>query len=326
MPLALPALCPAFAALPPIAGSAYLGSAWSGRGSSFKARRWLVKDACGLFTASLTNFFIFGAIFVNTLFISRPLLFQPAFSLPAAMHLFVSNTLLILGVVAQWRAMLSDPGAVPQDAAPLEISLEESRARGLTVRTCRRCGTFKPHRAHHDSVSGRCVVKMDHYCPWVNNTVGFRNHKHFLLFVGYIFLASVHVLGLIAWHHSVCRLRCRDISLGGNMLIFLVAFEGVLFGLFTACMFCEQLWGVLQGQTQIDRLKGGQGKHRSYAECLVDVLGDGPRWQWPLPFYQPQWSDIEERMGFRTGVRFTGSNGGRGERSTLLTAPRGSVV
>jgi len=36
---------------------------------------------------------------------------------------------------------------------------------------CTKCRHFKPPRAHHDSVSGRCVVKLDHWCPWTNNTV-----------------------------------------------------------------------------------------------------------------------------------------------------------
>merc|ERR1719162_2092439 len=29
--------------------------------------------------------------------------------------------------------------------------------------------------------AGTCVLRMDHYCPWIGNCVGFRNHKYFLL-------------------------------------------------------------------------------------------------------------------------------------------------
>ena len=34
------------------------------------------------------------------------------------------------------------------------------------VRRCRKCrNNYKPPRAHHDSVTGRCVSKFDHFCP-----------------------------------------------------------------------------------------------------------------------------------------------------------------
>ena len=34
------------------------------------------------------------------------------------------------------------------------------------VRYCPRCRLIKPDRCHHCSLCNRCVLKMDHHCPW----------------------------------------------------------------------------------------------------------------------------------------------------------------
>ena len=33
-------------------------------------------------------------------------------------------------------------------------------------RWCSSCQMWKPDRSHHSSELGRCVYKMDHFCPW----------------------------------------------------------------------------------------------------------------------------------------------------------------
>ncbi|KAG9234111.1 DHHC palmitoyltransferase-domain-containing protein [Amylocarpus encephaloides] len=47
---------------------------------------------------------------------------------------------------------------------------------------CSHCANWKPDRAHHDSSSGRCIAKMDHFCPWVGGPVGETNFKFFIQF------------------------------------------------------------------------------------------------------------------------------------------------
>lgn len=62
-----------------------------------------------------------------------------------------------------------------------------------SLRYCDKCLIIKPDRAHHCSVCGTCVLKMDHHCPWVNNCVNFTNYKYFVLFLGYGLLYCIYI-------------------------------------------------------------------------------------------------------------------------------------
>ena len=61
-----------------------------------------------------------------------------------------------------------------QVAGAVAPEVSDPRASGQFSKTCRKCGHFKPDRAHHDSVTDECVLRFDHYCPWLFNAVGFR--------------------------------------------------------------------------------------------------------------------------------------------------------
>lgn len=85
------------------------------------------------------------------------------------------------------------PGYAPLklDQETIELLADDPECReGELHRFCRTCNIVKPMRSHHCSICKRCVLKMDHHCPWVNNCVGWKNHKHFLLFLFYMWAGS----------------------------------------------------------------------------------------------------------------------------------------
>jgi len=51
---------------------------------------------------------------------------------------------------------------------------------------CKKCSMNKPPRTHHCSLCDLCILRFDHHCPWLNNCIGFYNHRYFFQFCCYM--------------------------------------------------------------------------------------------------------------------------------------------
>lgn len=58
---------------------------------------------------------------------------------------------------------------------------------------CIKCGALKYPRTHHCSICNKCILNMDHHCPWIGQCVGLNNRKYFILFLVWSFLSCFQI-------------------------------------------------------------------------------------------------------------------------------------
>jgi len=59
----------------------------------------------------------------------------------------------------------------------------ESVERGEFKQICVVCRVKRDMRSHHCKECGRCVSRLDHHCPWIDNCVGIGNQRAFYFFI-----------------------------------------------------------------------------------------------------------------------------------------------
>ncbi|XP_076370520.1 palmitoyltransferase ZDHHC3-like isoform X2 [Tachypleus tridentatus] len=221
-------------------------------------RFWFVRDICGIICAVMTWLLVLYAEYVILIVIMLPI--SGAYPYYSAVNLVVFEILAFLAVFSHLKAMLTDPGAVPQGNATKEAIQQLGLREGQVVYKCPKCCCIKPERAHHCSVCQRCIRKMDHHCPWVNNCVGENNQKYFVLFTFYIAVISTHAFFLAISHFITCIngdwKKCSSHSPPATVvLLLLLMFEALLFAIFTLVMFGTQVQAIWNDETGIEHLK-----------------------------------------------------------------------
>ncbi|KAK8103165.1 DHHC zinc finger domain-containing protein [Apiospora sp. TS-2023a] len=149
------------------------------------------------------------------------------------------------------------PYFVTPDSNPDSPGLEQFYTKDVFIcetdgrpKWCSECSNWKPDRAHHSSELNRCVLRMDHYCPWAGGMVGENSFKFFVQFTTYTACYCGIVLGAAG---STLK---KKMSSGAGVDGFLVGALGLagFFGLFTFMMTMTSLRYVLQNMTNVDLL------------------------------------------------------------------------
>ncbi|KAF6313760.1 zinc finger DHHC-type palmitoyltransferase 3 [Rhinolophus ferrumequinum] len=279
---------------------------------------WFIRDGCGIACAIVTWFLVLYAEFV-VLFV---MLIPSRDYVYSVINGILFNLLAFLALASHCRAMLTDPGAVPKGNATKEFIESLQLKPGQVVYKCPKCCSIKPDRAHHCSVCKRCIRKMDHHCPWVNNCVGENNQKYFVLFTMYIALISLHALIMVGFHFLHCfeedwttfgvtrkepaepqvshqekkqplkvsSTECSSFSPPTTViLLILLCFEGLLFLIFTSVMFGTQVHSICTDETGIEQLKKEERRWAKKTKWMnmKAVFGHPFSLGWASPFATP---------------------------------------
>uniref|UniRef100_A0A0A9Z6P4 Palmitoyltransferase n=2 Tax=Lygus hesperus TaxID=30085 RepID=A0A0A9Z6P4_LYGHE len=131
------------------------------------------------------------------------MLLPPTLSLHGFLNMVVFLMFSGLTLYNFFSAMVEGPGYLPLKWAP-EYAADEAY-----LQVCGSCKGYKAPRSHHCRKCGRCVLKMDHHCPWINNCVGHANHAHFVAFLFFAVGGCAHAAVVMSislyrtfnWHY-----------------------------------------------------------------------------------------------------------------------------
>eukprot|EP00128_Syssomonas_multiformis_P013868 Colp12_sorted_trinity150504_noHs@30989 len=214
------------------------------------------------------------------------------------LYLVPQHIFFILLMIAYWRTILTPPGNTPcdfpssdslNDQTSLNYGIVTRRPDG-GIRFCHKCMKVKPDRAHHCSICGQCILKMDHHCPWVRNCVGFRNYKFFVLFLLYL---SIYLIMISAMTFPYFIDFFNGSLKDGGVIIIIMFFLAAVFAFSVSglCIFhislvcrnCTTIESMTLPQMAI-RTKHKNGFSLGVLENVKQVFGPSP-WLWLLPVY-----------------------------------------
>jgi len=158
----------------------------------FESHRWLTV-AC----SQLLIFFLSTSTFLNYLIFLEPV--DPKTNTRSYLELIFYAIIYLQVQINFFATMLKSPGIVPKNWRPEPENQCEYYNEDLKkyLEYCQTCECFKPPRSHHCKTLNKCVLKYDHYCPWVGNSIGHRNQSSFVRFLFWLVVGNAWTISIV---------------------------------------------------------------------------------------------------------------------------------
>ena len=164
---------------------------------------------------------------------------------------------------------------------------KQERVKKMTeFRYCKKCDNLQPPRSDHWGLCGKCVLRMDHHCPWIGNWVGFGNHKNFVLFIFYTGLCGCldsicYFYGWFnQWYGNMQKDTLPIFALIATIMSLMGWFTLIFFGMFTIFLIMRNLLS-----SEMSLLSNPCDQHpfdKSTLNNIKEVMGENI-WRWGVP-------------------------------------------
>ena len=208
----------------------------------------------------------------------------------------------LMTLICHTMSMYTEPGLI-----------NENEMSKLKVKKtfCKKCNSYRPIRAHHCSTCKKCVMKLDHHCPWIFNCVGYKNQKIFFLFLFYASFGCLISFILLctriftpefsyALHHPTFKVNFElnfwqifvqtVLSLSEPLMLIAGAALSFSVSISVGFLFGNQIYCLSRNITQVESAiySGDQEQNPWYAKTdrwfmIKTVLGLQQKWKWFLP-------------------------------------------
>ena len=103
----------------------------------------------------------------------------------AGWHRYSGSLIMLLCYYSFYKACTVEPGVIQtkEDAQKASKLYEYDNVMYKPDNICETCQIIKPARSKHCKICDLCVEKLDHHCVWLNQCVGRKNYKWFLIFL-----------------------------------------------------------------------------------------------------------------------------------------------